>query len=269
MNIDYSTVLMLHWAAFISYLIGTVAILAGKTVRKPLLPICFIAAGACIHAAGLLWLCRETGYLPFMGAFEVLSINSLLIVVAGLILARPTTPLYETRHIINLIVLVMLSTALIQGPRLIDLPPVMNNFWAYLHIIFFKLAFVAIALAFSLSITYGLKIRKHSDSTVEVVSADFCFYRAAGVGFILWTAGMLAAAVWGCDAFGKFSGWDTPDVWVITWVILGGHLHLLRFFNLKRRTLALSYLFVFSISVFALYIAPELIFSVHARFSPR
>ena len=46
------------------------------------------------------------------------------------------------------------------------------------------------------------------------------------VGFVFWTFTLMAGAIWADNAWGRYWGWDTKEVWTfIIWVIFAGYIH--------------------------------------------
>ena len=51
-------------------------------------------------------------------------------------------------------------------------------------------------------------------------------YRFAIIGFIFWTFTLIAGAIWAQDAWGRYWGFDTKEVWTfIIWVLYAGYIH--------------------------------------------
>ncbi len=57
---------------------------------------------------------------------------------------------------------------------------------------------------------------------------DDIIYRAVAIGFPLFTlGGLIFAAIWAQEAWGRFWGWDPKEVWaLITWLFYAAFLHL-------------------------------------------
>jgi cytochrome c-type biogenesis protein CcsB len=57
-------------------------------------------------------------------------------------------------------------------------------------------------------------------------SLDRFAYRLVMVAFPIWTLGVIAGAIWGEQAWGRYWGWDPKEVWsFIVWVIFATYLH--------------------------------------------
>jgi ABC-type transport system involved in cytochrome c biogenesis permease subunit len=70
---------------------------------------------------------------------------------------------------------------------------------------------------------------------------------------------MLLGSPWGYDNGGRFWGWDPIEVWaLVAWLVLGAHLHALRFYAPGPRARAWLQLGAFAVAAFALFAAPLL-----------
>ncbi|MCY7289203.1 MAG: cytochrome c biogenesis protein CcsA, partial [Cryobacterium sp.] len=51
-------------------------------------------------------------------------------------------------------------------------------------------------------------------------------YRVTIIGFILWTFTLMAGSIWAEQAWGRYWGWDTKEVWTfIIWTLYAGYIH--------------------------------------------
>lgn len=55
---------------------------------------------------------------------------------------------------------------------------------------------------------------------------DSAAYRIIMFAFPIWTLGVIAGAIWGEQAWGRYWGWDPKETWsFIVWVIFAAYLH--------------------------------------------
>jgi cytochrome c-type biogenesis protein CcsB len=55
---------------------------------------------------------------------------------------------------------------------------------------------------------------------------DQLAYRTTAFAFPIWTFGVIAGAIWGQAAWGRYWGWDPKETWsLIVWVIYAAYLH--------------------------------------------
>ena len=51
-------------------------------------------------------------------------------------------------------------------------------------------------------------------------------YRFAIMGFVFWTFTLIAGSIWANDAWGRYWGFDTKEVWTfVIWVLYAGYIH--------------------------------------------
>ena len=67
----------------------------------------------------------------------------------------------------------------------------------------------------------GIVARLPSSSKLDQLA-----YRLVMVAFPIWTLGVIAGAIWGEQAWGRYWGWDPKEVWsFIVWMIFATYLH--------------------------------------------
>ena len=65
-----------------------------------------------------------------------------------------------------------------------------------------------------------------SDSLSLLETLDNLSYRIIGLGFPLFTTGIIAGAVWANEAWGAYWSWDPKETWaLITWFVFAAYLH--------------------------------------------
>jgi cytochrome c-type biogenesis protein CcsB len=82
-------------------------------------------------------------------------------------------------------------------------------------------AFSGLAWAAAVAFTVWLRERLPSADAL-----DRSAYRVVMFGFPVWTLAIMAGAVWGEGAWGRWWGWDPKETWsFIIWVLFAGYLH--------------------------------------------
>jgi len=114
--------------------------------------------------------------------------------------------------------------------------------WLVIHVFVASLATAFFALTFGLSLLQLLQTRREhkmiaaGDEPVKSwgflktlpssEALESLAYRFAIVGFIFWTFTLIAGSIWANDAWGRFWGFDTKEVWTfIIWVLYAGYIH--------------------------------------------
>ncbi|WP_221586126.1 c-type cytochrome biogenesis protein CcsB [Microbacterium sp. G2-8] len=126
----------------------------------------------------------------------------------------------------------------------VEITPLMDplkSAWLVIHVFVASLATAFLALAFALSVLQLLQARRErrsvdDESLAEKKSVlrtlpsaealEGLAYRFAIIGFIFWTFTLIAGAIWAQDAWGRYWGFDTKEVWTfIIWVLYAGYIH--------------------------------------------
>ena len=106
------------------------------------------------------------------------------------------------------------------------LMPALKSNWLLIHVITCFFGYAAFGLAFGAAILYlvqGFAMRSQAPSLPLL---DRLIYRAAVIGFIFLTLGILTGAVWAETAWGRYWSWDPKETAsLITWFIYAALLH--------------------------------------------
>ena len=182
--------------------------------------------------------------VPWANMYEFAMTGTLLIVAVYLaVLIR-----YDLRFLGTFItgLIVVLLGAVMVGQIYVEVVPLMDplkSVWLVIHVFVASLATALFALAFGLSIMQLLQARRERRAIAaaeagQPKSAGFLrtlpsadtleslAYRFAIVGFIFWTFTLIAGAIWANDAWGRYWGFDTKEVWTfVIWVLYAGYIH--------------------------------------------
>lgn len=128
--------------------------------------------------------------------------------------------------------------------EVVPLADPLKSIWLVIHVFVASLATALFALAFALSVIQLLQGRRErrvaaaaGDTSVRtgpgflrtLPSADTLeslAYRFAIIGFIFWTFTLIAGSIWANDAWGRYWGFDTKEVWTfVIWVLYAGYIH--------------------------------------------
>jgi cytochrome c-type biogenesis protein CcsB len=110
--------------------------------------------------------------------------------------------------------------------RIKPLMPALKSNWLLIHVVTAFLGYAAFALAFGVAILYLVQERRPRESLPPPTQLDRLIYRAAVLGFLLLTLGILTGAVWAETAWGRYWSWDPKETWsLITWLIYATLLH--------------------------------------------
>lgn len=185
------------------------------------------------------------GRVPWSNMYEFALTGTLLIVAVYLgVLFR-----YDLRFlgtfITGLVVVLLGGTAIWFYTEIVPLMDPLKSVWLVIHVFVASLATALFALAFGLSVLQLMQARRERKSIAAaeaegVVKAGPRFlrtlpsadaleslaYRFAILGFIFWTFTLIAGSIWANDAWGRYWGFDTKEVWTfVIWVLYAGYIH--------------------------------------------
>jgi len=164
----------------------------------------------------------------------------------------------------------LVAISLFLRPEIKRLPATFRGIWLVLHIIFYKIAFTSIIVAFAFSLFYILKEKnrlQHLSWLPELQAMDLYAYRFAGFGFTFWAIGMLAGSIWAYQSWNIFWSWDPVQTWsLVTWAVFGLYLHLRRFFAWSGTRAAWLYCVSFLLTLLSLFFTPFIQSSIHAEY---
>ncbi|GAA1346874.1 c-type cytochrome biogenesis protein CcsB [Arthrobacter roseus] len=192
-----------------------------------------------VHLAAVLSRGIAANRVPWGNMYEFATTGAL--VVAGvflLVLTRRDLRFLGT-FVIGL-VLIMLTAATIGIPTPVgNLVPALQSYWLIIHVSIAVTASALFTLTFAMSVLQLLQTRREAALTnggspgmsfmrriPDALSLENLAYRINAVAFILWTFTLMAGAIWAEEAWGRYWGWDTKEVWTfVIWVIFAAYMH--------------------------------------------
>jgi cytochrome c-type biogenesis protein CcsB len=197
------------------------------------------------HVAGDLTRGLAAGRVPWSNMYEFSLTGTMLVVAVYLgVLFR-----YDLRFlgsfITGLVVLLLGGATLAFYVEIVPLMDPLKSVWLVIHVFVASLATALFALAFGLSVTQLMQARREGkalagDASGAAVKSGPGFlrtlpssealeslaYRFAILGFIFWTFTLIAGSIWANDAWGRYWGFDTKEVWTfVIWVLYAGYIH--------------------------------------------
>ena len=154
--------------------------------------------------------------------------------------------------ITGLTVVLLGGTAIWFYTDIVPLMDPLKSVWLVIHVFVASLATALFALAFGLSVLQLMQGRRErrtaaADRAASEGAADgetvrtgpgflrtlpsadaleSLAYRFAILGFIFWTFTLIAGSIWANDAWGRYWGFDTKEVWTfVIWVLYAGYIH--------------------------------------------
>jgi cytochrome c-type biogenesis protein CcsB len=181
---------------------------------------------------GARWLAEA--HYPLSNMYEYASMFSLVAIVTFLLLDR-------RYHVAALGAGVLLVVVLLMGAGLMlyvspePLIPALQSVWLRIHVTAMMTASGILMSSFVFAVLYlarrravqggalagGLVARLPSADALDRLS-----YRTVLFGFPIWTFGVMAGAVWGEHAWGRYWAWDPKETMAfVTWLIYVIYLH--------------------------------------------
>lgn len=262
--------LMSFWSALVGYSIATAialyALVFGKRPERTLLAL--MALGSLLHTTAIVARWVRIGHLPVGNTFEMLSANvwglMVAVVIGYWLLPRVRTFAAVVLPVVMLVTAWMLLTQRADS----SLPPTYHTVWLYIHIGFIKLflgaAFVALGISGIVLLRAANFGREKFSKLPSDVSLDKTAYRCMALALIFDTLGIVAGAIWGQDAWGRYWSWDKLEVWsLITWLSIGLTLHVRTPFRTTPVTNALLVVATWVIAFFTFFGIPFVSTTLH------
>ncbi|RKT33249.1 cytochrome c-type biogenesis protein CcsB [Microbacterium sp. AG1240] len=204
------------------------------------------------HFAGTVLRGLEAERVPWSNMYEFALTGTLIIVSVYLV----TLFRYDLRFLGSFItgMTVVLLGGTLLGGLYVEVTPLadpLKSVWLVVHVFVAAFATGLFALAFGLSVLQLLQARREARvaasadlagagdtaapkriglpflRTIPTADAlESLAYRFAIVGFIFWTFTLIAGSIWANDAWGRYWGFDTKEVWTfVIWVLYAGYIH--------------------------------------------
>jgi cytochrome c-type biogenesis protein CcsB len=184
--------------------------------------------------------------VPWSNMYEFSMTGTLLIVAVYLAVLFRYDLRFLGSFIMGLVAVLMGGATLFH----VDVSPLsdpLKSVWLVIHVFVASLATALFALAFALSVVQLLQARRERKALEAVVGTgalasktgpgflrilpsavdlESLAYRFAIIGFIFWTFTLIAGSIWANDAWGRYWGFDTKEVWTfVIWVLYAGYIH--------------------------------------------
>ncbi|GEB46334.1 cytochrome c-type biogenesis protein CcsB [Microbacterium sp. AG157] len=200
------------------------------------------ALGFVFHLVATVLRGVAAGRVPWSNMYEFALTGLLLIIAVYLVVLTRYDLRFLGSLMTGLAVLLLGGATLAFHVEVVPLADPLKSVWLVVHVFVASLATALFALAFGLSVVQLIQTRRErklldgpTDAetkrsflrTVPNAEAlESLAYRFAIVGFIFWTFTLIAGSIWANDAWGRFWGFDTKEVWTfVIWVLYAGYIH--------------------------------------------
>ncbi|MCP3425037.1 c-type cytochrome biogenesis protein CcsB [Rothia sp. AR01] len=195
--------------------------------------------GVLIHLAGVLTRGLAASRVPWGNMYEFCTTGALVVSVVFLI-ALIFRDLRFVGTLVSGLAVVMMVAATIGFPTPVGhLQPALQSYWLVIHVSVAVMASGVFTITFALAVLQLMQTRRErrlAEGGADrmpfmrlVPSAraleNFAF-RLNTVGFVMWTFTLAMGAIWAEQAWGRYWGWDTKEVWTfVIWVVYAAYLH--------------------------------------------
>jgi cytochrome c-type biogenesis protein CcsB len=196
------------------------------------------------HVAGDVTRGISAERVPWSNMYEFALTGTMLIVAVYLVVLLRYDLRFLGSFITGLVVVLLGGATLTFYVEVVPLADPLKSIWLVIHVFVASLATALFALAFALSALQLLQARREARAAVAAASTELSrpagylktlptadaleslAYRFAIVGFIFWTFTLIAGSIWANDAWGRYWGFDTKEVWTfVIWVLYAGYIH--------------------------------------------
>lgn len=196
--------------------------------------------GFLLHLGATLARGFAAGRVPWANNYEFAMLGTLLIVATYLVVLIWLDLRFLGTFITGLVAVLLGTSAVSFYVIVTPLMDPLKSVWLVIHVFVASFSTALLALAFALSVTQLLQMRRErmlregaekpgpqflatlpSSERLEALA-----YRFATIGFIFWTFTLIAGAIWAQDAWGRYWGFDVKETWTfIIWVLYAGYIH--------------------------------------------
>lgn len=177
--------------------------------------------------------------VPWANMYEFAMTGTLLIVTVFLIVLTRADLRFLGTFVTGMVLVLLGIAALRFYVEVAPLPPALQSAWLVIHVFVASLGTGFFALGFALSTVQLLQFRRESllaaakngrlrflATLPSAATLENLAYRVTIIGFILWTFTLMAGSIWAEQAWGRYWGWDTKEVWTfIIWTLYAGYIH--------------------------------------------
>jgi cytochrome c-type biogenesis protein CcsB len=194
---------------------------------------------AVIHTGAVLTRGIAAHRVPWGNMYEFCTTGALIVALIFLITLTRKDLRFVGSFVIGLVVIMLCAATVGFATPVANLIPALQSYWLIVHVS------IAVASSALFTITFAMSVLQLVQSSREAriaagrpdkagfmrlvppaLSLENLSYRLNAVAFVGWTFTLMAGAIWAEQAWGRYWGWDTKEVWTfVIWTVYAGYLH--------------------------------------------
>ncbi len=194
---------------------------------------------AVIHGAAVITRGVAAHRVPWGNMYEFCTTGAFLVALIFLVTLTRKDLRFVGSFVVGLVV-IMLCAATVGFPTPVArLIPALQSYWLIVHVSIAVASSALFTITFAMSVLQLLQTSREAKLLAgkadtarflrlvpSALSLENLSYRLTAVAFVGWTFTLMAGAIWAEQAWGRYWGWDTKEVWTfVIWTVYAGYLH--------------------------------------------
>jgi cytochrome c-type biogenesis protein CcsB len=212
---------------------------AGPRRGRARVAVSLTVLAAVIHGAAVITRGVAAHRVPWGNMYEFCTTGAFLVALIFLVTLTRKDLRFVGSFVVGLVV-IMLCAATVGFPTPVArLIPALQSYWLIVHVSIAVASSALFTITFSMSVLQLLQTSREAKLLAgkadtarflrlvpSALSLENLSYRLNAVAFVGWTFTLMAGAIWAEQAWGRYWGWDTKEVWTfVIWTVYAGYLH--------------------------------------------
>ncbi|MHA7279407.1 c-type cytochrome biogenesis protein CcsB [Arthrobacter sp. MDT2-2] len=212
---------------------------SGPRRRTARMAVSLTVLAAVIHGAAVITRGVAAHRVPWGNMYEFCTTGAFLVAAIFLITLTRKDLRFVGSFVVGLVV-IMLCAATVGFPTPVArLIPALQSYWLIVHVSIAVASSALFTITFSMSVLQLLQSSREAKLLAgkedpakflrlvpSALSLENLSYRLNAIAFVGWTFTLMAGAIWAEQAWGRYWGWDTKEVWTfVIWTVYAGYLH--------------------------------------------
>lgn len=237
-NATFVSALVLYFVAAGGYF----GFVAWRTRKWKVFATAVLSLGWAFHLVSLITRTFAAGHAPWGNMYEFTVSLAFVVVTAYLFVGQAKFGLTSLGGYVAAAAAILMSVGWVLYADPGQLQPALRSNWLTFHVFLVMAGASLLLLGAIMEVMYLLRHRwegRHPDFEAEGADSgglvsrlpsaerlDQASYRMIMFAFPIWALGVIAGAIWGEQAWGRYWGWDPKETWsLITWFVYATLLH--------------------------------------------